>query len=330
MQDCAPMPTPLPLKLDNLPGHDELFPEPSYFRSLAGKLQYLTLTRPDLQFSVNYICQKMHQPTTSDFNLLKRILRYVKGTFEMGISIKASTASTLLCYSDSDWVGCKDTRRSTGGFCTMLGSNVISWSAKRHDTVSKSSTEAEYRTMSAAASEIAWLQHLLRIMGLQQQITPLLLCDNLSAVCLTANPRFHKRTKHFDVDFHYVRERVALKSLEVKHIPATLQVADIFTKSLAQEPFFKWRNKLGVLLLDASLPLTPSLRGCKGPNGIGPVKHSVKAQELQKKSTVAQPQSSVLSSCAKAFNAQLRGTITPAHGIIATNRFEVLNSCIVT
>lgn len=135
MQDCSPMPTPLPMKLASLPGQDELFAEPSYFRSLAGKLQYLTLTRPDLQFSINYICQKMHQPSVSDFNLLKRILRYVKGTYDMGVSIKANTTSTLVCYSDADWAGCQDTRRSTGGFCTMLGSNIISWSAKRHETV---------------------------------------------------------------------------------------------------------------------------------------------------------------------------------------------------
>ncbi|XP_033142750.1 uncharacterized mitochondrial protein AtMg00810-like [Brassica rapa] len=179
MRDCSPIPTPLQMKPDKLPGHDELFPETSYFRSLAGKLQYLTLTRPNLQFSVNYICQKMHQPSVSDFSILKRILRYVKGTFDMGISIKGHTDSTLICYSDSDWAGCKDTRRSTGGLCTMLGTNVISWSAKRHDTVSKSSTEAEYRTMSAATSEIVWLQNLLKIMGLQQRVTPMLLCDNL-------------------------------------------------------------------------------------------------------------------------------------------------------
>ncbi|XP_013624202.1 PREDICTED: uncharacterized mitochondrial protein AtMg00810-like [Brassica oleracea var. oleracea] len=205
MQDCAPMITLLPLKLDKVPGQDKPFSDPSYFRSLAGKLQYLTLTRPDMQFAVNFICQKMHMPSQSNFALLKRILRYVKGTLAMGIGINANTDSTLICNSDSDWAGCKETRWSTGGLCTLLGSNVISWSAKRHDTVSKPSTEAEYRTMSAAASEIVWLQNLLRVMGLQQQRTPLLLCDNLSAVCLAENPMFHKRTKHFDVDFHYVR-----------------------------------------------------------------------------------------------------------------------------
>lgn len=133
-----------------------MFPDPMYYRSLAGKLQYLTLTRPDLQFAVNFICQKMHVPSVSDFSLLKRVLRYVKGTVDMGISINSATDSTLICYSDSDWAGCQDTRRSTGGFCTYLGSNVISWSAKRHEAVSKSSTEAEYRTMSLAASEVVW------------------------------------------------------------------------------------------------------------------------------------------------------------------------------
>ncbi|XP_013601088.1 PREDICTED: uncharacterized mitochondrial protein AtMg00810-like [Brassica oleracea var. oleracea] len=174
MADCAPMPTPLPLKLDNVSGQDALFSDPSYFRTLGGKLQYLTITRPDLKFSVNYIFQRMHMPSQEDFSLLKRILRYVKGTYNMGISMTAGTDSTLVSYSDSDWAGCKATRRSTGGLCTLLGSNVISWSAKRHDTVSKSSTEAEYRTMSEAASDIVLLQNLLRVMGLQQQIAPLL------------------------------------------------------------------------------------------------------------------------------------------------------------
>ena len=88
-------------------------------------------------------------------------------------------------------------------------------------------------------------------------MTPLLLCDNLSAVCLTENPMCHKRSKHFDVDYHYVRERVALKALEVKHIPATLQIANIFTKSLPHESFFRLRTKLGV-----SVSSTPSLTGC--------------------------------------------------------------------
>ena len=333
MQDCAPMPTPLPLKLDKVPGQDELFSDPSYFRSIAGKLQYLTLTRPDLQFSVNYICQRMHSPSQSDFTLLKRILRYVKGSLEMGISIKENSDSTLVCYSDSDWAGCRETRRSTGGFCTLLGSNVISWSAKRHETVSKSSTEAEYRTMSLATSEVVWLQNLLKAMGLQQQRTPLLLCDNLSAVCLTANPMFHKRTKHFDVDYHYVRERVALKALEVRHIPASLQLADVFTKSLSQDSFYRLRGKLRV-----SDPPTPSLRGCinqQGPITSTEAQSSVGDMKAHLQEATKSPTRSSSSHTAQVVNVQRiqpRRTITtaqyPAHPFTSFNRFGCLQSCV--
>ncbi|XP_013654063.1 uncharacterized mitochondrial protein AtMg00810-like [Brassica napus] len=135
MSDSAPMPTPLPIQLDKVPGGDKIFSDPTYFRSLAGKLQYLTLTKPDIQFAVNYVCQKMHSPTVTDFSNLKRILRYLKGTCRLGLNINAKTRFLLYGFSDSDWAGCKETRRSTGGLCTFLGSNIISWSAKRHPTV---------------------------------------------------------------------------------------------------------------------------------------------------------------------------------------------------
>lgn len=151
MLDCFPMPTPLPLQLNRVPDQDIPFSEPTYFRSLAGKLQYLTLTRPDIQFAVNFVCQKMHTPTVSDFQLLKRILRYLKGTINMGLTLHSDTDSMLRAYCDSDWAGCRDTRRSTGGFCTFLGVNIISWSAQKQDSVARSSTEAEYRTLSDTA-----------------------------------------------------------------------------------------------------------------------------------------------------------------------------------
>ncbi|CAL9236801.1 unnamed protein product [Arabidopsis halleri] len=254
---CTPLPTPLPVQLDRVPNQQELFTDPSYFRSIAGKLQYLTLTRPDIQFAVNYVCQKMHQPTLSDFHLLKRILRYIRGTTTMGINYSRGESSAVLtAYSDSDWENCKGTRRSVGGFCTFMGRNLISWSSKKQPTVSRSSTEAEYRSLTDTACEIKWMSTVLRELGIPLQYTPQLFCDNLSAVYFTANPAFHARTKHFDIDYHYVRERVALKTLIVKHIPGFDQIADIFTKSLPFADFTRLRIKLGV-----TLPPTPSLRG---------------------------------------------------------------------
>lgn len=130
MAGCDSTPTPLPLQLDRVVGQDKLFDQPTYFRSLAGKLQYLTLTRPDIQFAVNYVCQKMHAPTVADFSNLRRILRYLKGTSHLGLTINFKTGFLLYAFSDSDWAGCRETRRSTGGMCTFLGSNIISWSAK--------------------------------------------------------------------------------------------------------------------------------------------------------------------------------------------------------
>lgn len=228
MMDCSPMPTPLPLQLDRVPHQDEFFSEPSYFRSLAGKLQYLTLTRPDLQFAVNLVCQRMHKPTMADFHLLKRVLRYIKGTLTMGLHFYSDSDSSLTAFCDSDWAGCGETRRSTGGFCTLLGKNLISWSAKRQDSVSRSSTEAEYRCLSDTTAEISWITDVLRELGYSTTKPAKAFCDNLSAVHLTANPVLHKKSKHFATHYHYAREQVAKGSLEVHHVSAAAQLADIF------------------------------------------------------------------------------------------------------
>lgn len=161
-----------------------------------------------------------------------------------------------MAYCDSDWGGCQETKRSTTGFCTILGSNLVSWSAKGQDTVSRSSTEAEYRALAETAQEITWISQLLHDLNIPQDHSTLLLCDNLSAVYLSTNPALHKKSKHFDRDCHYIREQVALGLIETRHIPADLQVADIFTKALPRKAFVHFRGKLGV----EETP-TQSLRG---------------------------------------------------------------------
>lgn len=244
------------MRLDHIYEDKQLYSNPTYFQSLAGKLQYLTITRPDLQFAVNFICQRMHSPTESDFHLLKRVLRYLRGTSTMGLHLYKNNPLTIVAYSDSDWAGCKDTRRSTGGFCAMLGSNIISWSAKRQPTVSRSSTEAEYRALATTASELTWISFVLRDLGVSQSKSALLRCDNLSAVHLSANHVFHNRSKHIETDYHYVRERVALGVLEIQHVPAASQLADIFTKSLPRHAFQRLRHKLNI-----GAPPTINLRG---------------------------------------------------------------------
>lgn len=243
MTSCKPVSTPLPLRSITMTDDTILLSNPLEYRSLVGGLQYLTITRPDLAYATNTLCQKLQHPTVADLHRLKRVLRYVKGT-------------TLYGFSDADWAGCADTRRSTTGYCTYLGSNLLSWSAKKQPTVSRSSTEAKYQALASTSADLTWIAFVLRDIGISLVSPTLLFCDNKSAISLTANPILHARTKHIEVDFHFVREKVSSGSLSIRYVPSHLQLADIFTKSLTRFVHVNLRTKLG---MGFSSP--PNLRG---------------------------------------------------------------------
>ena len=129
----------------------------------------------------------------------------------------------------------------------FFGSNLIAWSARKQATVSRSSTEAEYKVVANATAELIWVQSLLQELGISQAQPPVLWCDNIGATYLSANPVFHARTKHIEVDYHFVRERVAQKLLQIKFISSKDQLADIFTKPLSQPQFEGCRRNLNLL-----------------------------------------------------------------------------------
>ncbi|XP_019196065.1 PREDICTED: uncharacterized protein LOC109189898 [Ipomoea nil] len=222
MVDCKPVSTPISVTRsdddDSTP-----FADPTHYRSIAGALQYLTVTRPDLSYAVNRLCQCMQSPTTADWAVMKRVLRYVKGT-----------------------LGNPDDRKSTSDFAVFLGSNLVAWSCRKQRTVARSSTEAEYKALADVAAEVTWLVSLLREIGFPPDSAPGLWCDNLGATYLCANPVFHARTKHVEIDYHFVRDKVAKKELQVHFISTKDQLADIFTKPLASARFSLLRDKLNV------------------------------------------------------------------------------------
>lgn len=160
MRDCKPIRTPIAAKII-APVSTALFDDPTHYRSIVGALHYLTFTRPDIAFSVNYVCQFMHEPTVHHFQLVKRILRCLKGTLDYGIRILSHSTLDLYGFSNADWAGCPTTRRSTTGYCTFLGTNCISWSAKKQNTVARSSAEAEYRAMASTTAELTWLSYIM-------------------------------------------------------------------------------------------------------------------------------------------------------------------------
>lgn len=174
MTKCKISSTPLAAteKLLRLEG-DPLSPEDATkYRSIVGALQYLTLTQPDLAFAVNKVYQYLHSPTTTHWTVVKRILRYVKGTCNIGLKIMKSPSMVVSGFYDADWAGYVDDKRSTCGFAIFYGPNLISWSAKKQATVSRSSTKAEYKFPANAMSEIAWVEAFLKELGIRLKVPP--------------------------------------------------------------------------------------------------------------------------------------------------------------
>jgi hypothetical protein len=181
-------------------------------------------------------------------------LHYLKHTIHFGLHISRSSAPLIQAFSDVDWAGSRDDRRFTRSYCIFLGKNLISWSCKKQATIACSSAEAEYKAL-ANAAEVKWLQSLLHKLGQSFSSSPVLWCDNIGATYLSTNPVFHARTKHIEIDFHFVRDMVASKSLLVRFVSTRDQLADLLTKPLSSSWFTFMCSKLNVL------PILLDLRG---------------------------------------------------------------------
>jgi len=247
MHEAKSVSTPMPstMKLtatDGTPMEDK-----SLYRSVVGALLYLVNTSPDISFAVNKLCQFLQNPTTSHWTAAKRVLRYLQGTRSYGILFAPSASVRIDVYSDADWAGCLDDRRSTGGFAIFIGNNLISWSSKKQPTIARSSTEAEFRILADAAVEAIWVQNLLKEIRLVPITQAQVWTDNLGAKYLGHNPVFHSKMKHMAINFGFVRELVKNRKIQVTHISTRDQIADGFTKPLSSSRFLEIISKLGVV-----------------------------------------------------------------------------------
>jgi hypothetical protein len=246
MGDCKSCTTPVDLQAKLAGDSGPPVEDVSQFRSIAGALQYLTFTRPDITYVVQQICLHMHDPREPYLTAMKRILRYLQGTPDYGLLLRRSSSSDLVVYTDADWADCPDTRRSTSGSAVFLGDNLVSWSAKRQTVVSRSNAEVEYRVVANGVAETTWLRQLLHELQTPPSRCTLVYCDNISIVYLSTNPVQHQRTKHVEIDLHFVREKVAIGQVRVLYVPTTSQFADIFMKGLPSSVFNEFQSSLNI------------------------------------------------------------------------------------
>ncbi|CAL1375244.1 unnamed protein product [Linum trigynum] len=243
-KDCL---APIDYKLKLSAKQGEPLPNPEVYKRLVGRLHYLTITRPDLTFAIQQLCQYQKDPYSEHLQAAYRILRYLKHAPGQGLLFKSDCELKLRGFSDSDWASCPDTRRSITGYCTLLGDSLITWKSKKQSTVSRSSSEAEYRALAHLVCELQWLKGLLAEMGVKIPLPVQVYCDNRSAIHIAENPVFHERTKHIEIDCHITRERLKSGLIKLEHVRTEDQLADLFTKGMTRYRLKFLLSKLGVL-----------------------------------------------------------------------------------
>ena len=249
MTEVQPISSPMTTTCKLSKSGSDLFSDPTLYRSIVGVLQYTTITRPEISFAVNKVCQFMSNPLDTHWTAVKRILRYLKGTPNHGLQLRPAISDQPIPLGglwNADWASDVDDRRSTSGAAVYLGPNLISWWSRKQQVVARSSTEAEYWSLAQVTAEILWIQTILSELGVSFK-TPVVFCDNQSAVALAHNPVLHTKTKHMEIDVFFVRERVLTKQLIVHHIPGLDQWVHASTKPLSPTRFQFLKGKLNVI-----------------------------------------------------------------------------------
>ncbi|GAB2282271.1 hypothetical protein Dimus_039531 [Dionaea muscipula] len=268
MEHCKAVSTPMAVgsKLSRV-GNGKAV-DSAVYRSMVGSLRYVTCTRPDVLYAVGVICRFMEKPSEDHLAACKRIFRYLKGTLNYGLwytsfsssSAVASSFSSpapvateiaLVGYSDSDWGGDVDCKRSTTGFLFCYGNTAFTWVSKLQPIVTLSSSESEYVAAASCVSHCLWLRQLMRELEMEQLQPTVVRVDNQSAIAIAKNPVYHDRSKHIDVRFHFLREAIARGDVELAYVRTQYQLADLMTKALGYQSFARLRSLLG--LVDSSL-----------------------------------------------------------------------------
>ena len=250
MENCNAVSTPMDpgLKMKSASSDDTVVDQ-SMYQSAVGSLLYLSVaTRPDIAYAVSCAARYTAKPTKLHWALVKRILRYLKGTADLGLryTVDGTEGDKLTAFCDADWAGDLDERKSTSGYVLMLSNCAVSWKSKKQTVIALSTAEAEYIALSAATQEVSWMRKLLDDLGEKCSGPTVVKEDNQSAMAIAANPGNHTRTKHIDIKFHYIRSAVQQNSIKLVYCPTSMMVADVLTKPVYQETFQRLRSRMGL------------------------------------------------------------------------------------
>lgn len=220
--------------------------DPTIYRRLTGKLNFLSHTRPNLSFAVQSLSQFMQSPCSRHYQAALHTLQYLCHDPGIGLFMSPASLFQILAYCNSNWATCPESRRSVSGFFLSLGGSPISWKSKKQPVVSLSSAEGEYSSMRRLVTEIAWIVRLLQDLSAPPLLPIPLHCDNQAATHITKNPVFHERTKHIELDCHFVREKLLDGLISLSFVPSSSEIAGIFTKALSEPLHRHLLGKLGI------------------------------------------------------------------------------------
>jgi hypothetical protein len=212
----------------------------------VGKLIYLSHTRPDIAYAVSVVSQFMHNPSEEHMNAVIRILRYLKSSPGKGLMFSKNNRLDVEGYTDADWAGSILDRKSTSGYFTFVGGNLVTWRSKKQKVVARSSAEAEFRGMAKGLCELLWLRRLLMEISYGPNMEMNLFCDNKAAIDISQNPIQHDRTKHVEIDRHFIKQNLEEKIIRFVFVKSENQLADILTKAVSNRIFHDSLDKLGI------------------------------------------------------------------------------------
>lgn len=248
MENAKPVNTPVDTSTKLVKAtEDEDSVDQQLYQSAVGSLLYLSVgTRPDITYAVSNVAKFSSLPTKEHWSGVKRIMRYLKGTVNLGLFYNNKGSKKCIGYSDADWGGDLDDRKSTSGYLFQIGEGPVSWRSKKQTSVALSTAEAEYMALASAGQEAVWMRLLTAELCGSPMETVTVFEDNQSAIQMTKNPQFHGRAKHIGIKFHFIRELVSDGTVKLQYCPTEEMIADMLTKGLPREQFNKLRQMAGV------------------------------------------------------------------------------------